>query len=229
MDPWSFRLDQALVYEDKDLLVVNKPAGLLTIRDEKNGPNLYSQLYGYVMSEGTRGARLFVVHRLDKDTSGLLVFAKNVRTKAVLQQGFEQGVVVRKYEAVCHGTVLPLGVTKRLKSYLFQDKGHNVFLASAGRGKICLTDACCLATQNGLSYLDIQIQTGRRNQIRLTLAGIGMPVVGDRKYGIKDKSPRMMLNAYRLAFPKAMGLRQSEFELPRSFSVPFLGMKGNPQ
>ena len=82
-----------LVYEDEHLLVVNKPEGLLTIKDDKGGLNLYHELYNYVLSKHNK-QRLFVVHRLDKDTSGLLIFAKDARTKTLLQECFEGRKVI---------------------------------------------------------------------------------------------------------------------------------------
>lgn len=218
-----FDLSRSLFYEDRDLLVVYKPAGVLTIKDDKGGFNLYSVLYEHVQKEGVRNQKLFVVHRLDKDTSGLLVFAKNIQTKNLLQACFEQHVVERRYEAVTKGKAIPVGKTARLEISLLEDKHHNVFAVEKGRGKECLTYAACLAQKNGYSYLDVSLVTGRRNQIRLSLANIGMPILGDNKYG-GEKAKRMYLNAYLLEFPSGVGLKQTRFEIPRSFQKEF-GLK----
>lgn len=192
----------------------------MTVADDKGSLNLYSLLYDYVQSEGVRGQRLFVVHRLDRDTSGLLVFAKNIATKNVLQSCFEQHAVERRYEAVAEGTEIPLGKTARLEIELWEDRSHQVRLASRGRGKKCLTYATCLAIDRGRSYLDVEIVTGRRNQIRLSLQSIGMPIVGDRVYG-GPKADRMFLNAWLLDFPKNIGLKVSRFEDSKQFAKMF--------
>lgn len=210
-------MSDLLVYEDKDVLVVNKPCGLLTIADEKKSFNLYSFLFDELQKKSNGRNRLFVVHRLDKDTSGLLIFAKNVRTKDVLQDCFEQGAVERKYEAIASGKKLALNKIYKLEINLFQDKNHNVYVADSTRGKKCVTFVKALAIKKESSLLDISLGTGRRNQIRLTLATIGMPLVGDEKYG-GMKAKRMMLNAYSLTFPTGIGLKKNHFEIPKLFS-----------
>lgn len=205
-----------VVYEDHDILVVDKPFGLLTIRDEAGHANLYSLLYDYVREERERDSHLFVVHRLDRDTSGLLVFAKNLRTKYELQACFEDGSVERKYEAVAVGNAIRVGERRRLVIYLDQDRFHRVFVTHKGQGKECVTDLTCLARKGKLAYLEISILTGRRNQIRLTLAQLGMPVLGDVKYG-GIRAQRLFLNAYELRFPKDLGLKKDAFSIPRRF------------
>lgn len=208
-----------IVYEDDRLIVANKPSGLLTIKDDKGGENLYHALFDHVLRQG-RGKRLFVVHRLDRDTSGLLCFAKDARTKTVLQSCFEAQAVERRYEAVCSGTTIPLNTPKKIVVYLCEDKNRNVHLSSDGKGKRCETEATCLAVKRGWSYLDLSLITGRRNQIRLSLKSLGLPVVGDLKYG-GVPSFRMKLNAYRLSFPPSLGLSQRKFEIPKIFEGEF--------
>lgn len=214
-------LKKTIVYEDDHLLAVNKPSGLLTIKDENGSPNLYHSLFEYVKRE-KGGKRLFVVHRLDKETSGLLVFAKDIRTKSVLQECFENQAVLRKYEAVCSPNRLDLNETRKVIVHLYEDKNHVVHLSDRNEGKRCETDIRCLAKKNGRSYLDISLVTGRRNQIRLSLMSLNMPIVGDHKYG-GIKANRMKLNAYELSFPKNLGLLKTHFSIPKIFEKEFFG------
>lgn len=218
-----FDVKKTIIYEDDHLLIVNKPSGLLTIKDDKGSLNLYHELFDYVKNE-KGGKRLFVVHRLDKDTSGLLAFAKDIRTKTILQECFEDQVVIRKYEAVASPSKLPINEEKKVIVYLYEDKNHVVHLSSSNQGKRCETDIKCLAKKNGKSYLDISLVTGRRNQIRLSLFSLGMPIVGDSKYG-GIKSSRMKLNAYELAFPKNLGLKKTSFSIPKIFEDEFIEKK----
>lgn len=211
---------QMLIYEDEHLLVVDKPSGLLTIKDDKGGLNLYHELYDYVSAQG-RNKKLFVVHRLDRDTSGLLVFAKDIRTKTILQECFEAQAVVRKYEAVTKGNAIPVRESRRIVISIDEDKLHNVNIVPEGRGKRCVTNVTCLYSKNGYSYLDISLVTGRRNQIRLSLNSIGMPIVGDKKYD-GEKSSRMKLNAYLLEFPDSLGLSKNKFEIDKIFEDEFV-------
>ena len=99
----DLRIGRSIVYEDEDLLVVYKPAGLLTVDDDRGSTNLYSLLKERESRSPLRRDRLFVVHRLDRDTSGLLIFARSARVKDVLQSAFEEGAVERRYEAVVSG------------------------------------------------------------------------------------------------------------------------------
>lgn len=208
-----------LVYEDEHLLVVNKPEGLLTIKDDKGGLNLYHELYNYVLSKHNK-QRLFVVHRLDKDTSGLLIFAKDARTKTLLQECFEEQIVTRKYEAVTKSGSLEVHEKKKIVINLNEDKNHIVRVVDSNHGKRCETNVECLAKKNGHSYLDISLVTGRRNQIRLSLKEIGMPIVGDKKYD-GPKGNRMKLSAYYLEFPSTIGLKKYKFSIEKIFDGEF--------
>ena len=181
--------------------------------------NLYSLLRDRERRSPLRRDRLFVVHRLDRDTSGLLVFARSARVKDALQSAFEQGAVERRYEAVVTGRKLPLGQTLRVTINLAQDKKGNIRVVPTG-GKECVTYVKCLAQGAQRALLDISLLTGRRNQIRLSLVTLGCPILGDRKYR-GQPAERMMLNAYLLDFPAELGLKRSHFEVPRLFAKGF--------
>lgn len=221
----NINIKSMLIFEDEHLLVIDKPSGLLTIKDDKNSDNLYHELYEY-MKRQKGNKKLFVIHRLDRDTSGLLIFAKDIRTKTILQECFEAQAVIRKYEAVTKNGNLNVGDSKRIVINLEEDKNHNVNIVPPNRGKRCETIIKCMNKKQGRSYLDISLITGRRNQIRLSLSSIDMPIVGDKKYG-GEKSNRMKLNAYYLEFPSNLGLSKNKFEIDRLFVNEFEDVKRN--
>lgn len=191
----SFLGKVKILYEDEFYLVVDKPTGMLTIateEDKKSNNNLFSVLMKYVKKRNSN-AKLFVVHRLDKDTSGVLLFAKNERIKNMLQENWNE-FATRVYYAVV------IGITKEkdvLKSYLKED--DNLLSRSAKDGKLAITEYKRIKHNENFSLLEINIKTGRRNQIRVQLKDIHHPIAGDSKYGFKDKSiKRMMLHASKL-------------------------------
>lgn len=202
-----------IIYEDDDLIVVDKPSGLLTIRTDRSDPSdcLYHQVYTHVQS--TSKQRIFVVHRLDKDTSGLLVFAKNPEVKEYLQKQFENQKVRRLYEAVVEGTVLKK--TDRIKVHLFLDKFNNVFVGH--KGDIAITDYTVYKVEADRTIVDISLVTGKRNQIRASFAYIGHPLIGDRKYGGK-KGEKLALRAYKLVFEdEDYPYKKREFETYKKY------------
>lgn len=210
-------LNKIIIYEDEYVIVVNKPCGLLTISDGNNSQNVYSYLYKYCLEKENK--HLFVVHRLDKYTSGLIIFAKSNLIKEKLQKCFEEKRVIRLYEALAIGNSIKKGEVKKIEINVFEDKNNNVFVSKDNRGKKCITFVKCLDQNDKYSLLDISILTGRRNQIRLSLSEIGMPILGDSKYGIKCEENRMYLNAYKLEFPKDIGIKKYCFEIPKIFSL----------
>lgn len=206
-----------IVYEDDDVIVINKPSGLLTISDGNNSDNLYSYLYDYCSKKNN--GHIFIVHRLDKLTSGLIIFAKSIEIKNRLQKCFEEQRVIRLYEAISVGTLLEKNEVKKIELNLFEDKNNNVFVSKDNRGKRCITYVKCVDKNDKYSLLDISITTGRRNQIRLSLKELGMPIFGDDKYGIKSKEKRMYLNAYKLEFSKDIGIKKNSFQISKIFNL----------
>lgn len=201
-----------VLYEDRDLVAVTKNAGLLTIATDKDDRHT---LYHYVRDYlNNKHQKVFVVHRLDRDTSGIVVFAKNPGLKEELQDCFESGEVNRYYEAIVKETV-PYGKTFRVEEYLaFDPKSGNVYVTSdpqLGKKAVTLIKA---HQHNKLgTVLDIKILTGRRNQIRLALKTLGLTLLGDKKYAKDNDSLRMFLNEYEIDFPERIGLRQSSFSI----------------
>ncbi len=184
-----------ILYEDKYLIIVYKRHGLLTIsRDDHNDLNLYDEVKEYEKKKNPRN-KIFIVHRLDKDTSGLVLFAKNEKIKYALQNNWDK--VVRKYYAVVEKEVLE---NKTLINYLQESKTGEVFVTNNKvMGKKSITKYEVLSKNNKCSLLDIEIKTGRKNQIRVQLAYILHPIIGDKKYG-NTKNKELLLQAYYLKF-----------------------------
>ena len=215
----SFPSVLGLVHEDEDLIVVDKPPGLLTIATERERERTaYRLLADYVGGHGSdgprRGApRLFIVHRLDRETSGLLVFAKSVGAKRRLQSQFEARTVERRYVAVVEGRVAD--ERGALRSRLREDRALRVRpTRDRSAGREAITDYRVTARGAGTTLLELALVTGRRGQIRSQLAALGHPVVGDRAYGAsRDPLRRLCLHATRLGFAHPRGHRVS-FESP---------------
>lgn len=204
------RANLRIVFEDKRIIVVDKPAGLLTIADNKTDPRncLYHQVYEHV--NRSTGQRIFIVHRLDKDTSGLLIFAKDAEAKIFLQKQFEEQNVIRSYEAVVSGEIKKK--KDRIKLHLFTDRFNNVFVGK--KGELAVTDYEVISSEKERTLVDIRLLTGKRNQIRASFDYIGHPIIGDKKYhGLKNS--RLLLNAYSLSF-LSEGFISEEF----SFTIP---------
>ena len=185
----------SILYEDHDILVVDKRSGLLTVSNEKVRENTaYYLLTKYVRKGNQKSKnRIFIVHRLDKDTSGVIVFAKNENAKRYLQeewQGFK-----KKYYAVVHG-ILPEkeGV---ITSYLVENRVHRMYsVDDHKKGKLAKTGYKVLRESKKFSLLEIDLLTGRKNQIRVHFLEKGCPVAGDKMYGKKEKGiKRLTLHA----------------------------------
>ncbi|MCL2478699.1 MAG: RluA family pseudouridine synthase [Treponema sp.] len=202
----------ALIYEDRDIIVVDKPAGLLSItREGRRERNVYGILAQYL-----RGKAPAVVHRLDKDTSGVMIFAKSGWVKKKLMDNWDEAVAERRYICVAEGEFskssgiidLPLG----------EDRSGRVVAMKNGRP--ARTRWELLDNQDGYSLLSLELDTGRRNQILAHLAALGHPVAGDKKYWAKtDPAGRLCLHASSLAFyhPRDGKLMEFESPVPRCF------------
>jgi 23S rRNA pseudouridine1911/1915/1917 synthase len=189
-----------ILYEDKDILVISKPSGLLSMgtNTEKIRTAFYA-LTNYVRKGAAKSTkRIFVVHRLDRETSGVLIFAKNEKAKLTLQSRWQE--TEKKYLAIVHGQCQKQ--TDTISSYLIENKAHNVYSGSdPKRGKLARTAYIVLKEIKNFSLLEITLLTGRKHQIRVHLAGIGHPVVGDKKYGTeKDTWKYLALHAYSISF-----------------------------
>lgn len=205
-----------ILYEDGDLLAVDKPAGLLTVANEaERQRTAYRMVTAYVRA-GQPDSRIFIVHRLDRDTSGVLLFAKNEAAKRALQDHWDTIIRRRGYQAVVEGA--PPQSEGRICSFLRETATHLVY--EAPTGKQAVTHYRLLRRGRSYSLLDIDIDTGRKNQIRVQLAGLGCPVAGDRQYGAKT-SPlgRLCLHAHALTLDNPLTGRPLALlaPAPRSF------------
>jgi 23S rRNA pseudouridine1911/1915/1917 synthase len=200
------------VFEDDDIVVVDKPAGLLTIATEREREKTaYRMLADYVA--GQRDRRLFIVHRLDRETSGLLVFAKSPGAKRALQSQFEGRAVDRGYVAVVEGR--PKELSGVLKSRLRVDRSLRVRpTRRRHEGKEAITSYRVVEQRRDSSVVELSLTTGRRGQIRAQLAALGHPIVGDEAYGSRrDPLRRVCLHATRLSF-MGPGHRRLTFDSP---------------
>ena len=200
------------VFEDEEIVVVDKPAGLLTIATEhEREKTAYRMLAEYVA--GQRARRLFIVHRLDRETSGLLVFAKSPAAKRALQGQFEARTVDRGYVAVVEGRLKEKSGV--LKSRLKTDRSLRVRpTRRRDQGKEAITGYRVIEERKDSSVVELSLTTGRRGQIRAQLAALGHPIVGDDAYGSRrDPLRRVCLHATRLAFT-GPGNRRVKFESP---------------
>ncbi len=200
-----------ILYEDKDLLVVDKPAGLLAVATERERDRTaHSLLTDYIRTGcGRSRKRLFIVHRLDRDTSGTLIYAKSEEAMLRLKERWKENE--KRYLAIVHGA--PEKSSGTIYTYLAEDRDYNVYSTTdSEKGRLSHTEYKVLKVTKGLSLLEVYLLTGRKNQIRVHLAGIGHPIVGDIKYGKEDGQPRMALHSRSISFRHPMNNKQLFFE-----------------
>ena len=202
-----------IVYEDNDILIVNKPNKMLTIsNDKEKEKTLFHQVYLYIKRKN-KNNKIFIVHRLDYETSGLVLFGKSLEVKKIMQDNWDK--VIRKYMGIVIGKTKE---SETIESYLKETKTNLVYVSRDG--KLAITSYKKILENKQFTLLDIDIKTGRKNQIRVQLNSIGNPILGDKKYnphGIKAK--RLYLHAYYLEFyhPRTKKLLKIELDVPKDF------------
>ena len=186
-----------ILFEDDQIIVVNKPSGLLTIATTKEKERtLYHIVREYLISKD-KNAKVFIVHRLDKDTSGVVLLAKNEKIKNQLQENWNEYVSLREYVAVVRGHLKEK--TGRIVQNLMETKTNLVYVSKHNEGKEAITNYDVIKENDNFSLVSINIETGRKNQIRVAFQSLRHPIVGDKKYGDeKDKETRLYLHANRL-------------------------------
>ena len=185
-----------IIYEDKDIIVINKPSGLLTVATEKEKNKTAYHLVMEYLKKKNKNNRIFIIHRLDRDTSGIIMFAKNERAKHLYQDNWNDIVKKRCYYAVIDGKMENKEGT--IKSYL-KENGNMVYSVKDRSGKLAITEYKVLKERKNISLLDINLKTGRKNQIRVHMKENKTPILGDLKYGEKSKLiNRLALHAYKL-------------------------------
>lgn len=215
----NYKKEIKIIYEDEDIIVVNKPAGLLIIStDNEKEYTLYHMVSSYLKTKN-KNNKVFIIHRLDRETSGLVMFAKNQKAKNLFQSNWDKMFIKRGYFAVVEGT--PVDKEKTLVSYLNENEGHMVYETIKTKGKYACTQYRVISENNKYTLLDVNIKTGRKNQIRVQLKENGNVIVGDKKYGSNiDPLKRMALHAYKLEFndPRTNKRVNIEIDLPYAFS-----------
>lgn len=210
-----------IVFEDDAIIVIDKEEGVLSVAtDTEKRETAYSTLSNYVKAQDPRN-RIFVIHRLDRDTSGLMMFAKNQEVQEKLQRNWEQMVTERTYLAVVEGRVdVQEG---KVESYLWENKKSMKMHSShnPNEGEYALTYYRRMKWNDDFSLLQCKLDTGKKNQIRVHLSDIGHPIIGDKKYDAKTNPiKRMALHACELAFVHPVTGKELYFStpIPKKFS-----------
>ncbi len=209
-----------ILYEDDYIIVIDKPVGLLSMASDKEKVNTaYHQLTDYVRRDHP-DKRIFIVHRLDRDTSGVMLFAKNEEVKRILQENWKEMVIDRAYVAVVEGKVDKS--EGEIRSWLKETKTKLMYTSlQSGEGLEAISHYKVLRSSDAYSLLEIRLATGRKNQIRVQMQELGHSIVGDKKYGAHSNPlGRLGLHAHILAFyhPVSRGIMRFETEVPRKFN-----------
>jgi len=207
-----------IVFEDEHIIVIEKSAGLLSVSTGVEGETAISILSAYVKKENPQN-RIFVVHRLDRDTSGLLLFSKSERIQSLLQNSWQASVTERTYYAVVEGVVKKPADT--IKTYLYESQVYFMHVTDdPEKGELAITHYKLLKSSREYSLLEVDLETGKKNQIRVHMQSIGHPVVGDKKYGTGNNPiGRLGLHAGVLAFihPETREPMRFVSKMPASF------------
>ncbi len=211
--------DLTILYEDDELIVIDKVAGLLTIATDVNkNDTAYRLLTDYVRQSDINN-RIFIVHRLDRDTSGVMMFAKNEEIQQLLQNSWRDLVEARIYLALVEGKVVHKESV--IKSWLLETKTKLMYSSfTPGDGLEAITHYKLLQNNENYSLLEIHLETGRKNQIRVHMKDIGHSIIGDRKYGAQTNPiGRLGLHAQTLTFTHPRTNKRMHFEtkIPKEF------------
>jgi 23S rRNA pseudouridine1911/1915/1917 synthase len=207
-----------IVFEDDSIIVIEKSAGLLSVSTGVEGETALGLLSEYVKKENPLN-KIFVVHRLDRDTSGLLLFSKSERIQSLLQNSWQTSVTERTYYAVVEGVVKKPADT--IKTYLYESNVYFMHVTNDPlKGELAITHYKVIKTSREHTLLEVDLETGKKNQIRVHMQSIGHPVIGDKKYGT-GASPigRLGLHAGVLAFihPETKEPMRFVSKVPASF------------
>lgn len=213
----------SILHEDEDVIVVDKSSGLLSIASPKEKQmTAHRQLMNYVKQQNP-GNRIFIVHRLDRDTSGVMLFAKSEEVKERLQKTWKKSVEERTYIALVEGRLKQQEGT--ITSYLKESKSWKVHSSQKQNGgQHAVTHYQVLESKGNGTLVQVQLETGRKNQIRVHMQDIGHPIVGDDKYGSTiNPIQRLGLHAHVLAFkhPKTGKTLRFESAVPKAFYKKF--------
>lgn len=221
INPENIKID--IVYEDSDIAVINKQAGLVVhpAHGHYSGTLVNAILYHIKDLSGINGEiRPGIVHRLDKDTSGLIVIAKNDKVHTALTEMFQEKKIRKTYLAILKGK---LNKTEgKVVTQIGRDKNDRkkmTVIDDVTKGKNAITNYKVVSQNNLFTLVKVNIETGRTHQIRVHMRHLGYPILGDSVYGRKDNEKRQMLHAYKLEFLHPVTGHQMEFtgEIPEDF------------
>lgn len=208
-----------IIYEDEDFIAIDKPAGLLAVASDKElVDTAYNQVFEYLK---VKNKRPYVIHRIDKETSGVLVFTTNPKLQSRLRLDWNKYVKYRGYVAICEGHLEKKEGT--LKNYLANNEYNLVYVSNNKQDQLAITNYRVIKENKTMSLLDINIDTGRKNQIRVQFAHLGHPIIGDEKYGHKETFKRLGLHANKLVFVNPYNHKEISIvaNIPSSFYTLF--------
>ncbi len=209
-----------IIYEDDKLIAINKPAGLLSIESDNDTTNTAYRLVMDYVRKKNKMARVYIVHRIDKETSGVLLFSKDEKLRDNLQHRWQDIVKKREYIAICEGNFQQKSGT--IKSYLKNNANNLMYVTNDKSSQFAITHYKVIKENKIYSYVDVLIDTGRKNQIRVHLGSLGHKIVGDKKYQAKtDPIKRLGLHAYVLEFinPETNKIISLKAKIPSSFNT----------
>ncbi|MDY0014926.1 MAG: RluA family pseudouridine synthase [Bacteroidales bacterium] len=208
-----------IIFEDEILIVTNKKEGLLSVATaRKEEQTAYNILNQYIKSK-EKNKQIYLLHRLDRDTSGLLIFAKTKAIQTMMQEKWNEYILERRYIALVHN--IPKQPNGIISTYLIEDKSTKMHITSdTEKGQKAITRYKTLKHNKSFALVELQLETGRKNQIRVHLLSIGHPIVGDKKYGsLSDPLHRLCLHASTLSFihPQSKDKMTFECAVPKCF------------
>lgn len=214
----DFSLD--ILYEDQEMIVIDKPCGLLSEQTSKETQKTAYYLVKQYLAK--KNESIYMVHRLDQYTSGILMFVKNKKLYELLTHDWNKYVKTRGYIAIVEGQLKkPKGT---IENYLAESKTQNVYITSKENGKKAITHYKVIKTQKRYSMLEVYLDTGRKNQIRVHLSSLNNPIVGDQKYGsTSNPIKRLGLHAHEFMFIHPITHKEMRFvsKTPESFNKLF--------
>lgn len=201
-----------IVYEDGEFLVIDKPAGLLSVESDKDPMCAYTMAVEYLKQKDAR-SRPYILHRIDKETSGVLVFAKDIKIHSMLRMHWNEDITLREYYAVVEGVMEEESGT--MISWLRENENHIVYVSKDRRGKKAVTNYETVKSNGERSLLRVTIDTGRKNQIRVQMNEANHPILGDDKYGlVPSPTGRLYLHASALEFIHPVTKKPMRFSAP---------------
>lgn len=209
----SINRNLSILYEDDHLIVIDKHSGLLTIAtDKEKDRTAYTMLSSHVKLQNPAN-RIFIIHRLDRDTSGVMMFAKSERVQSIMQSEWKERVKERTYIAVVEGQVVE--AEGKISSYIYESKSLVMHSSqNPDKGELAVTRFRRLKSNSDFSLLEVNLETGKKNQIRIHMQEMGHSIAGDRKYGASGNPiGRLGLHASVLAFIHPVTGKDMRFEL----------------